>query len=152
MTTTIEDIGFRGPYSFLSNFYVAPYSIGPYDDIQTVEHGYQASKTYDRSLQEWILASETPKEAKRRGRGIELRSNWELVKYHVMLAHVRAKFKHNKPLAELLVTTPPHELVEWNNWHDNYWGHCRCEICKSLARRPQNKLGLILQRVRRELL
>jgi hypothetical protein len=72
--------GFSGQYRFLSNFY--PSMIYKYP---TVEHFYQAMKTHDQELRSRIAACTTPGEAKRMGRNLDLRKDWEDIKNDVML-------------------------------------------------------------------
>ena len=61
---------FRGAYRYLSNFYVE-------EDGQTVEHRFQAAKALDPAERQWVLEAPTPGEAKRRGRKVNLRPDWE---------------------------------------------------------------------------
>jgi predicted NAD-dependent protein-ADP-ribosyltransferase YbiA (DUF1768 family) len=55
---------------------------------------------------------------------------------------VREKFK-NEELAQLLIDTDDHELIEGNWWHDYFWGVCNGK--------GENHLGKILMDVREEL-
>jgi len=90
-----------------------------------------------------VLTKLNPSEAKRLGRRVRLRSDWEQVKYDVMLDVVRAKFNQHPDLAQKLLATGDEELVEGNDWGDTYWGVCNG--------RGKNMLGKILMRVRAEL-
>lgn len=126
---------FRGEYDFLSNFYLE-------DDCTTVEHFFQALKTKDTAEQEKILNAPTPGSAKRLGRTVKLRSDWEEIKDDIMYELVRDKFE-DPELAEKLLATGEAELIEGNTWGDTYWGVCRG--------RGLNKLGRILMQVRAEL-
>ena len=90
-----------------------------------------------------VLTKLNPSEAKRLGRRMRLRSDWEQVKYDVMLDVVRAKFNQHPDLAQKLLATGDEELVEGNDWGDTYWGVCNG--------RGKNMLGKILMRVRAEL-
>jgi predicted NAD-dependent protein-ADP-ribosyltransferase YbiA (DUF1768 family) len=60
---------------------------------------------------------------------------------------IREKFKNQK-LAQDLLETGELELIEGNNWHDNFWGSCSCPKCGSGG---LNYLGKILMRIRAEL-
>ena len=90
-----------------------------------------------------VLTKLNLSEAKRLGRRVRLRSDWEQVKYDVMLDVVRAKFNQHPDLAQKLLATGDEELVEGNDWGDTYWGVCNG--------RGKNMLGKILMRVRAEL-
>lgn len=137
---------FRGEYRFLSNFW--PLNGGT---TMTAEHFYQAAKAVSADDQRWVYDAPTPGEAKRRGRRVTVRSDWDDVKLEIMLAVVRAKFTDNDELARRLVATGDAALVEGNEWHDNYWGRCTCARCVRAEIVGQNHLGKILMQVRDEL-
>lgn len=104
-------------------------------------------KTFEESEIEYILSSSTPGIAKRKGKEIKIRVDWEKVKRKVMLIVVYRKFNSCGILMEKLLNTYPHDLIEGNYWHDNYWGDCRCTKCKNI--KGQNNLGKILMLVRK---
>lgn len=139
---------FKGPYRFLSNFYP---SIIVYCNISypTVEHFFQAMKTTDGVARKRIAAYRYPGQAKKAGRGLVLRPDWEDIKIKVMAYGLRQKFE-GTPLGIELVKTYPHALIEGNYWHDNYWGDCLCAKCSSGA--GENLLGKILQCLRTHLI
>lgn len=149
---------FSDEYSFLSNFY--PCNLFYFGTLwPTVEHAYQFAKLpigSRRDYRERFLNCDTPGKAKRLGREVPLRSCWDEIKLNVMEDLVRRKFNdvENPDLAGQLVSladTPEVKivLVETNHWHDNFWGTCGCERC---GNRGENRLGLILMKVRDELL
>ena len=128
---------FEGKYDFLSNFYEHPIQ---HNGIvyPTNEHFFQAMKSLKEDERKMIAAAETPGKAKRLGRSITLRPDWENVKYDVMLIGLRLKFC-NKELRQKLNDTGNEMLIEGNWWHDNTWGNCSCERCKNI--KGQNWLG-----------
>jgi len=132
---------FDGDYSFLSNFYF-------HSDGETVEHLFQAAKAITDEDREYVLSAASPGVAKKRGRAISLRPDWESVKADVMLALLRKKFAIPE-LKEKLLGTGDQELVEGNMWHDNYFGDCACHRCKEKI--GYNKLGQLLMQIRDEL-
>lgn len=136
---------FDGEYFFLSNFYYSPFV---YDNITypTVEHFFQAMKTLDRKERELIAKASTPGKAKRMGRKVKLREDWEEVKEEYMYIGLELKFTTHEDLQQKLIHTYPHYLVEGNTWHDNIWGDCSCEKCISISGR--NKLGKLLMKIR----
>ena len=140
-------IEFEDEYAFLSNFYPSPFS---HDGIEypTVEHFFQGAKTLDIKERKAIAAAETPGLAKRMGRSVQLRSDWEKVKAYYMELGLRLKFT-DKDLAEKLLATGDEELIEGNWWHDNTWGSCYCAKCSRIAGR--NMLGMLLMELRKEL-
>jgi len=139
---------FRGRYRWLSNFFEAPTS---YDGTvyPTTEHAYQASKTELPHQRKLILACNTPGQAKRSGRLVTTRSGWMKMRVDVMHEIVTDKFERNPELAVQLIRTGQRELVEYNRWHDNYWGHCTCNDC--IEEMHFNHLGEVLMQVRGEL-
>ncbi len=138
---------FEGKYFFLSNFYRSEVE---YEGIMypTVEHAFQAAKTMNTTKRMEIAMLLTPGQAKRAGRMVELRKDWEQVKDQVMYNCVKAKFS-DPQLAEMLLATGDEMLVEGTTWHDNYWGNCTCSRCQNLTGR--NQLGITLMKVREEL-
>jgi len=138
--TTIDR--FTGDHDFLSNFHSSPIKV---DGVvyPTVEHAFQAAKTFDSAEKQSVAEAATPGSAKRKGRKVQLRSDWEQVKVGIMEDLVRLKFTTHPDLREKLLATAGIELVEGNNWNDRFWGECRGK--------GQNELGQILMRVRSEL-
>lgn len=133
---------FKGKYRFLCNFY--PCKIVYFDiTYPSVEHAFQASKTWVRREQRKIAKAETAAKAKRMGRLVELKEEWEDIKEGIMLVLLRKKFRHKK-LREKLLDTGIIYLIEGNTWGDKYWGVCGGE--------GLNKLGHLLMKVRHELL
>ena len=139
---------FSGEYGFLSNFSYSPITIEG-KTWPTIEHMFQAGKTLDENMRERIRISPSPKEAKRIGRRMPLRPDWERIKKDVMLECVRLKFGQNRGIREKLFGTGDAVLIEGNTWHDNIWGNCRCSRCREI--KGQNLLGRILMKVREEL-
>ena len=141
---------FDGEYAFLSNFYPSQVEEdGGYHIVYpTIEHYFQAMKTKDEALRRKIAAAETPGKAKRLGRKLSLRADWEQIKDQVMYYAIKGKFEYPE-LREKLLATGDAVLEEGNTWHDNYWGNCHCEQCKDIA--GKNTLGRILMLVRKEI-
>lgn len=140
-------VEFENEYAFLSNFYPSPFI---HDGIEypTVEHFFQAAKTLDIQKRKVIAAAKTPGLAKRMGRSVQLRSDWEKVKVYYMELGLRLKFA-NKDLAEKLLATGDEELIEGNWWCDQTWGSCNCP--KHIRTPGRNLLGMLLMELRKEL-
>lgn len=135
---------FIGVNDFLNNFYIVPvYYEGLW--FPSSEHAYQAAKSMILSERISILKCNTPGQAKRMGKKLNLRPGWGSMRFDVMLEIVKSKFKDPRLMYELSETFP-HELIEGNNWHDNFWGDCSCEKCQSI--KGLNYLGLILMTTR----
>jgi ribA/ribD-fused uncharacterized protein len=133
---------FRNEYFFLSNFYNAPVY---YNGVRyrNNEAAFQAQKTMD--LEERVeMSILNPSDAKRIGRHLKLRPDWEKVKEEEMYFICLSKFMFNHDLRQKLIDTWPAELIEGNDWGDRVWGMCRGE--------GDNKLGHILMDIRGHLI
>jgi ribA/ribD-fused uncharacterized protein len=132
---------FTGEHAFLSNFY--PCSIA-YDNwmYPSVEHAYQAAKTFDTNQRERIRVAGTPGRAKQLGRKVTMRAEWNTVKLETMRMLLERKFAFN-PLRRMLKDTGTRELIEVNWWGDTYWGKC-----KGVG---ENNLGKLLMEIRESL-
>ena len=94
-----------------------------------------------------IAAADTPGQAKRMGRHVTLRPDWEKVKIDVMRRGLELKFQ-DYALRVRLIGTGSYELIEGNTWHDNTWGSCVCYKCKNIPGR--NLLGNLLMELREQ--
>ncbi len=136
---------FRGEYFFLSNFYEVPVT---FDGItyQNNEAAFQAQKVAPRAGEKPFVdrrrdfAMLNPSEAKKLGRKVTLRPDWEDVKIELMKGIVLAKFEQNPDLAEKLLETGDAYLEEGNTWGDRIWG--------TVGGKGANNLGKILMEVR----
>lgn len=128
---------FKGEYEFLSNFYPATVS---YEGTvyPSVEHAFQAAKTLDPQMRLKIRLSNAAG-AKKLGRQLDLRSDWETIKVDVMRELLKAKFS-DPELRAKLKATGKEPLVEGNWWGDTFWGVCRD--------RGENHLGVLLMEIR----
>jgi ribA/ribD-fused uncharacterized protein len=138
---------FRGQYRFLSNFYPCPFNAATIDNtiviFPTVEHYFQAWKTTNKEdFFKIVSISNTPAQAKRLGRKVKLRPDWEVIKDRVMLYAVTQKFLQNPVMLNRLQATKGKLLVEGNRWGDTYWGF---DINKG---KGLNKLGITLMYIR----
>lgn len=129
---------FRGEYFFLSNFYMAPvvYNGRLFTNSEAAFQA-QKSKNPDRIK---YFCNMNPYEAKRQGRRLPLRDDWENVKIDIMYNIVLAKFTQNPELKEKLLATGDAYLEEENNWGDRVWG--------TVNGFGHNHLGKILMDVR----
>ncbi|HEX4622449.1 MAG TPA: NADAR family protein [Myxococcaceae bacterium] len=135
---------FTGANRFLSNFH--PARVVLYGVVYpTVEHAFQAAKTLDPIERARVAAAPSPGAAKRLGRRVALRPDWEEVKEGVMLALLRQKFA-DATLSGLLARTEDAVLVEGNTWNDRVWG----AVWEDDRWVGQNLLGLLLSGVRDE--
>ncbi len=135
-------LSFDGPYRFLSNFYPAPIKWRGLE-WTTSEHAYQASKTSNKLLQQFISTLPTPNDAKQVGKALRLPSNWDEIKFTYMRSVVKAKFTQNPKLLEALIETYPAHLEEGNWWKDTCWG-----VCPVGSGNGENHLGKILMELR----
>lgn len=139
---------FKGEYEFLSNFYPAPVE---YDGLlwPSNEHAFQAAKTQSPDERAEIRCALTAGQAKKLGRKVLIRPDWEDIKVEVMLQILRSKFTLHPELRNKLLATGDARLIEGNYWHDNFWGICSCNACRAIP--AENTLGNLLMHLRREL-
>lgn len=130
---------FRDEYFFLSNFYPVEIKL---DGIvyPNAETAFQAQKTLDVEERRKFSMLKNPVQAKRLGRKVKLRDDWEEVKLDIMTEIVSQKFLQHPHLIEMLLQTGDEELVEGNKWGDRFWG-----VCKG---KGENHLGKILMKIR----
>ena len=128
---------FRNEYYFLSNFYPAPVTYNGLTYLNS-EAAYQAQKTLDNRE---IFTKLTASNAKRLGKHVYLRDDWDNIKDKIMFEIVKEKFLQNNYLKIKLLNTQNEEIVEKNYWNDTYWG-------TDLNYNGQNKLGKILMSIR----
>lgn len=142
-TDSIDSIDFfRGEYEYLSNFYPAKLFFDGTAYLNA-EAAYQAQKcaaAEDRAQFSRLSADE----AKRLGRQVSPRPDWDQVKLDLMACVVRAKFSQHPRLAKKLLETGGRPLIEGNHWHDVYWG------MDLKTREGENHLGRILMALRQD--
>jgi ribA/ribD-fused uncharacterized protein len=140
---------FKNGNEIYSNFYPVTVTLEGLS-FPSVEHGFQAAKTKNIFLRKKIAeipANEAGK-AKRAGRRLILRSDWDMIKISIMKYLLIQKFSV-PPFKEALLNTKNCNIVEGNYWHDNYWGDCYCPKCKN--KKGQNVLGKLIMKIRNEL-
>jgi ribA/ribD-fused uncharacterized protein len=110
---------FRGKYAFLSNMSSSKFIV---DGIKynSVENFFQAQKTLDPEERKRI-AGMSPVEAKRAGRKVSLRKDWNDIRLEIMKTGLRMKFS-DPFLRKLLLNTGSSMLIEGNNYGDRFWG------------------------------
>lgn len=131
---------FRGKNFFLSNFYPAAVEYNGLGFLNN-EAAFQSQKCPGRARE---FCNLNPSDAKRLGRKVRLRIDWESVKDDVMYDVCHAKFSQNANIRRQLLNTGDAELVEGNTWGDRVWG-----VCGGVG---ENRLGRILMRIRDEMM
>lgn len=132
---------FKGKYYFLSNFY--PCEIEYEGQVYaSVECAYQAAKSLDPNIRYYFTIMDNSMEARKWGNQIELRDDWNVARYNIMLELLRSKFKNEK-LRSLLLSTEDAHLEEGNLHGDKYWG--------TVKGSGQNNLGKLLMQIRKEI-
>lgn len=133
---------FKGQYRFLSNFWPCRVALNG-EIYYSTEHAYQAAKTMNSDERAAIRRCEKPGSAKKLGRHVTLRSDWDQVRLKVMYELLKQKFLSGTELAKQLVATGTEDLIEGNTWGDTFWGVC--------GGTGHNNLGRLLMLVRGEL-
>ena len=154
---------FTGAWGFLSNFAPGEVKLWVTADgmvfarevpdatvevYASVEHAYQAAKTLNAASREkFRFAGVTPARAKRMGRSLKLRPDWEEIKVGIMRDLLMQKFRPSI-LRRRLLSTFQAELIEGNHWHDVFWGVCMGKCDFPHAPLGDNMLGKLLMEVR----
>ena len=130
---------FRDSYYFLSNMFPAPVTVvierKPYT-FSCAEAAFQAFKCPARAAE---FTGLNGFEAKKKGRWVPLRPDWDDVRLPIMRCIVRKKFQQNPELLAKLRGVNG-EIVEDNTWKDCFWGRCNGI--------GENHLGKILMSIR----
>lgn len=130
---------FRDDYWFLSNMFPCdvPLTVdGVTRTFASAEAAFQACKCPERA-DEFVGIDGFA--AKRLGRRVPLRADWEETKMATMERVLRAKFAANPELMTRLRGVHGH-IAEDNTWGDRYWGRCRGA--------GENHLGRLLMKLR----
>lgn len=135
---------FEGEYHFLSNFYPHPITVQGVE-FPSSEHAYQCAKTLNPD--DWEKFKDpnlTCAKAKKLGRKVKVRDDWNDIKLQVMEVILFEKFNPfaNPELYAKLKATGTAELIEGNYWGDEFWG-----VCDGVG---ENHLGKLLMKVRAE--
>lgn len=136
--------GTKGTYGCFSNFYPAVITLRD-KEWPTTEHFFQAMKFEGSKYADTIRTAANPTKAKRLGksRAHPLRTDWESVRYPLMLEALRAKFTQHQKLREVLLSTGSSPISE-HTCRDRIWGD-------GGDGSGQNLLGKALMQVRSEL-
>lgn len=130
---------FKDEFAFLSNFIAAKVVFNSIT-FNSVENAYQAAKCkFPEDMNEFITI--TSGQAKRKGKRIVLRDDWESVKLSIMEDLVTQKF-NQEPFKTLLINTNDLVIQEGNSWGDTFWG---IDLKTGIG---QNHLGKILMKIR----
>ena len=131
---------FREKYEFLSNFFPARII---FDGLEfyNAEAAYQAAKC--KNPEERLQFTELyGNQAKKLGKRITVRKDWDDVKIAVMRDILFEKFTQNPMLAKYLLETGDKPLLEGNLHKDIFWG------IDSKTREGENHLGKLLMELR----
>jgi hypothetical protein len=110
-----------------------------------VEAAFQAAKTLDTNERRKFTTA-SPVEAKRMGRRVKLRPDWNKARTLVMASLLIQKFSNPDLRARLLLVKGG--IIETNHWHDNLWGSCDCLKC---GNKGENLPGQMLMMLREKL-
>lgn len=133
--------------SVFSNFHIEP-------DGTHVEGEFQAAKHDGHRIRQLvILRAQMPRQAKKLAYDWTLTEDelaaWNDRRVDVMLHFVSAKVMEWEYIRTDLLLTGEHNIVEFNNHHDNFWGDCQCSRpkCRAIG---DNWLGETLMKVRQQ--
>ena len=134
-------------HPFLDNtFYVSvEYNNNIYP---TAENAFQASKFASKTFAnkfKFMVAKKAQIEGTKHRPTVP---DWYNNNTAIMYGILKSKFQ-DPELKSKLLATYPEQIIHVNGYHDNEWGVCTCSRCGNSGR---NKLGLLLIKLRDELL
>lgn len=137
---------FSGDLAFLSNFDDTPFHVASLGVVATAEHAFNALKSTDPQQRAWVIGAPSASEAKKRGRRVALRPDWDFGgRVQAMQRVLVAKFAV-PALNERLIATGTLHLIETNGWCDIFWGACFCPQHQAVP--GVNMLGELLMALR----
>lgn len=131
-----------GEYGFMSNFSKHPITIDG-KTYATTEHYYQAMKAISEDDHEKIRKASGPKKSKEIAQTIDLREDWEEIKFGIMKDALRAKVARYEFMRESLLESGDVEIEEASPY-DYIWGTGKDGT-------GQNLLGKAWMEIREEL-
>jgi len=134
---------FRGEKFFLSNMFPCSYTLNNLT-YKSSEHYFQAHLAANTESAHAILNTKDGWAAKRLARTLPRKANYKAIQVEVMAQALYFKFLAYPDLRAKLLATPDDELLEENEWHDNFWGRCTCANCRQKAG-YWNTLGILLR-------
>lgn len=127
-----------GKIEWLRNDYRKDITVGGIT-FPTLEHAYQASKTKDRSIRQQIANTESIREARKIGRSLKKREDFDAEETMTIL--LRQKFS-DKDLGEMLAKIGSEPIVM--EGYDDFWGTGNDD-------NGENTMGELLQTLRSDL-
>ena len=124
----------QNEYYFLSNMYPCNITYNGHT-FKCSESAFQAQKDLSRTSEFEMLDGY---KAKKLGRKVNIRSDWESVKLDIMREILRIKFQDPVLANKLLSINEP--IIEDNTWNDTFWG-----ICNGVG---ENHLGKLLEEIK----
>lgn len=125
---------FRGKFWFLSNMYSHNITYKGHT-YACAESAFQAQKDATQAFQFEKLDGFA---AKKLGKRVNLRPDWDQVKLQIMKEILKVKFSDHDLMNQLKAVTEP--IVEENTWRNTYWG-----VCNGYG---QNHLGKLLTEIK----
>lgn len=109
----------------------------------STEHAYVASKSTNEEVRRYVSTLPSAGAAKRYGRILEVRPDWDKVRVLIMKEIVTFKFENDSYLRERLLATEDATIEEGNAWGDTFWG-----ISPIGSEIGENHLGKIIMAIR----
>lgn len=134
-------------HNWPSNFWIEP-------DGTCVEVEFQSDKHDGHPWRQFVIQRKGPGPAKRLATTkwkltpVEL-ALWDERRVDVMFDRVLQKVLDWPAVGKLLERTGDKPLVEFNWWHDNFWGWCVCDDCRRELH--QNWLGETWMKIRKDI-
>jgi len=137
-----NELRFNGETHPLSNFYPAKINVDG-KIYKTAEHYYQSEKATNTMDKSRVMQAESPSNARRIGKQIKKRADFDEIKDIIMYKGVKAKFTQNVEVKAYLLATGDRYLIEDASFSP-YWGTGYNDM-------GENKMGKMLMQIRDEL-
>lgn len=108
-----------GHYKCFSNWYSCSFTWNGYTWANS-EQALMSAKSFDKNYHKKIKKATNPADAKRLGRSVKLRPDWDQVKFNIMVEILLAKFSQNPELKKILLETEDQVIHE--DCNDPWWG------------------------------
>lgn len=148
-----SDMHIRHQNRLINRYFDGEMPVGPIG-FKTGEHAFAAIKCWGTNIRQFIqiVLADDPNEAKALGRACDLRPDWELIKFDVMMAVQRFKYLLDRKEGRALLETGDALLIEGTLWADDIWGVDLNDTNDPTTSNGANWLGTMIMARRAELL
>jgi N-glycosidase YbiA len=92
------------------------------DEYKTIQHAYQAQKTYMAVDRYKVQYCSVPVYARINGHQIKCRADWKIINVNVMKKIMYEKFSQHENLKEQLISTGERDIISISHFYGGFWG------------------------------